>query len=62
MGKTEILGIRDRFSKSKDSASSPWSEKNDPEGWMYKKTVLKQIAKLVPTNEHLIQAIELDNK
>lgn len=62
MGKTEILGIRDRFSKSKDTASSPWNEKNDPELWQWKKTVIKQVAKLVPTNERLIQAINYDNE
>lgn len=62
MGKTEILGIRDKFSKSKDSASSPWNESKDPELWMWKKTVLKQVAKLVPTNERLVQAINYDNE
>lgn len=61
MGKTEILGIRDKFSKSKDTASSPWKESNDPELWMWKKTVLKQVAKLVPKNERIMQAIEYDN-
>ncbi len=62
MGKTEIFSIRDKFSKSKDSPSSPWNESRDPELWMWKKTVLKQVAKLVPKNERIIEAIEIDNK
>lgn len=62
MGKAEILGIRDKFSKSKNSATSPWNESNDPELWMWKKTVLKQVAKLVPKNERIMRAIEYDNE
>lgn len=62
MGKTEILGIRDKFSKGKDTATSPWKEANDPELWMWKKTVLKQVAKLVPKNERIMRAIEYDNE
>ena len=61
MGKTEIFSIRDKFSKSKDSVSSPWNESKDPELWMWKKTVLKQVAKLVPKNERIMKAIEYDN-
>jgi recombination protein RecT len=57
----DILKYRD-FSKSKNSQFSPWNEKNDPESWMYKKTVLKQLGKLVPKNETIFKAISLDNQ
>lgn len=65
MSKKEILGIAEKFSKSygadkKDK--SPWTEANDPQLWMWRKTVLKQSAKLVPKNESIIQAIGEDNK
>lgn len=50
------------FSKSFNSDFSPWKEKNDPEGWMAKKTVLKQAMKLVPKNETINKAIAYDNQ
>lgn len=50
------------FSKSYNSDFSPWKEKNDPEGWMAKKTVLKQAMKLVPKNETINKAIAFDNQ
>jgi len=62
MKKSEILGIGQKFSKSYNSDFSPWKEKNDPNLWMWKKTVLKQVAKLVPKNETLYKAIAEDNK
>lgn len=62
MNKKEITGIAEKFSKSFKSDKSPWHEKNDPQLWMWRKTVLKQAAKLVPKNESLIQAIGEDNK
>lgn len=62
MGKEEIFAIRDKFSKGKDATTSPWKETNDPQLWMWKKTVLKQLAKLVPKNERIMQAIEYDNE
>lgn len=61
MGKEEIIGIGKKFSKAYAFSDSPWKESNDPELWMWKKTVLKQVAKLVPKNERLISAIEADN-
>lgn len=60
MNITDILRYRE-FSKSKASEYSPWNEKNDPEGWMYKKTVLKQLGKLLPKNENILKAIAEDN-
>lgn len=62
MSVKEIRSIGEKFSKSFKSQYSPWNEKNDPELWMWKKTVLKQAAKLVPKNETIMQAIHEDNK
>lgn len=61
MSKNEILEFK-KFSKSATSASSPWFPKNDPELNMWKKTVIKQIAKTLPQNEVLAKAFEEDNK
>lgn len=62
MSKKEIIEIGEKFSKSFKSTFSPWDEKNDPQLWMWKKTVLKQAAKLAPTNPELARAIAEDNK
>jgi recombination protein RecT len=61
MSKKQILDIAKKFSKS-FSGFGPWSEGQDPELWMWKKTVLKQVAKLVPKNETIFKAIAEDNK
>lgn len=61
MSKKEIMGIGEKFSKSYKSDFSPWKS-NDPELWMWKKTVLKQAAKLMPKNETIYRAIAEDNK
>lgn len=50
------------FSKAKDSKYSPWNSNLDPENWMIKKTVLKQLAKLLPKNETINKALSEDNK
>jgi len=62
MSKKQILDMGKRFSKSFTSKYSPWKEENDPRLWMWKKTVLKQVAKLVPKNETIYKAIAEDNK
>ena len=65
MSKSEIMGIAEKFSKSYQAEKkdkSPWMEANDPQLWMWKKTVLKQVAKLVPKNEVIVKAIAEDNK
>lgn len=62
MNKKQIMDIGRKFSKSFKSDFTPWKENNDPELWMWKKTVLKQIAKLVPKNETIFRAIAEDNK
>lgn len=60
MNKDEILKIKD-MSKAKNSDFSPWN-KNDPELWMWKKTVIKQLAKMLSKNEDVMKALEEDNK
>lgn len=62
MRKDEILKMGERFSKSWNSQFSPWKNENDPEGWMWRKTALKQAAKLAPKNETINLAIAEDNK
>lgn len=62
MSRKEILEIGEKFSKSWSTSFSPWKETNDPQLWMWKKTVLKQVAKLVPKNEMIVRAINEDNK
>lgn len=69
MSKKEIIEIGEKFSKSyfeygtkNIGKYTPWNEKNDPELWMWKKTVMKQAAKLVPKNETIFKAIAEDNK
>lgn len=62
MNKCDILAIGSRFSKSYKSKFSPWNPENDPDLWMWKKTVLKQVAKLVPKSDVLIEVIAEDNK
>lgn len=58
----DILDMGKSFSKSFNTSFTPWKEANDPELWMWKKTVLKQVAKLVPKNETIFKAVEEDNK
>jgi len=62
MTKKDIMEHAKKYSKSFSSEYSPWNEKNDREGWMPRKTVLKQVAKLAPKNEKLSLAIAEDNK
>ncbi|MDD5726264.1 MAG: recombinase RecT [Patescibacteria group bacterium] len=62
MNKKDILDMAKNFSKSFNSAYTPWKEINDPELWMWKKTVLKQLGKLMPKNETIFRAIAEDNQ
>jgi len=59
---TDVHAHAAKFSKSYSSDFSPWKEGNDPENWMARKTILKQVAKLAPKNEELNKAIAEDNK
>lgn len=64
MNETDIINYGVKFSKSYDAKGkySPWNPVNDPELWMWKKTVLKQLAKLLPKNETINIALAEDNK
>lgn len=61
MSRDEVMKFRE-FSQSKSSEYSPWNEKNDPEGWMLRKTCIKQLAKILPKNDSLMRAVEKDNQ
>lgn len=62
MNSKDILEMGKNFSKSFKSGFSPWNVKNDPELWMWKKTVLKQLGKMMPKNETIFKAIAADNE
>jgi len=62
MNKKDIMDMGKTFSKSFSTTFTPWKEANDPELWMWKKTVLKQLGKLMPKNESINRAIAEDNK
>lgn len=64
MNAKDILAHGKRFSKSYDPEGkyTPWNPLNDPELHMWRKTVLKQLAKYVPKNENINKAIALDNR
>lgn len=62
MNKADIMAIGQRFSKSFKSSFTPWQEAQDPELWMWKKTVLKQLGKLLPKNDTIFHAINADNE
>jgi hypothetical protein len=61
MSKDEVLEFK-KFSKSAGSDFSPWNPKNDPELNLWRKTVIKQIAKNFAMNEQISSAISEDNK
>lgn len=64
MNAKDILAHGKRFSKSYDPTGdySPWNPKNDPMLNMWLKTILKQMQKLLPKNEIINKAIEIDNR
>jgi len=62
MNKEDIMVFGKKFSKSFSSEYSPWHETNDPELMMWKKTVLKQLGKLLPKNETINRALAADNQ
>lgn len=61
MNVKDVLAFGKKFSKSFDSEHTPWDEENDPELWMLKKTVLKQLGKMMPKNETISKALSADN-
>lgn len=62
MHRDDILAHGKKFSKSFNSAKSPWNPANDPELWMWKKTVVIQGGKLVDKSDELNTALEADFK
>ena len=62
MNSEDILAFGKKFSKSFASQYTPWNESSDPELWMWKKTVLKQLGKMMPKNETIYKAIAEDNE
>lgn len=60
MSQDQVMAIK-AMSKAKDKAESPWNSK-DPEKWMWKKTCLIQLAKLLPKSQEIQRAIEEDYK
>lgn len=49
------------LSQTKGSQYSPWNSGNDPELWMWRKTCIKQLGKLLPKNDAMQRAIAKDN-
>ena len=60
MSEEEVMEIKN-LSKAKASKDSPWNSDKDPFLWMWKKTCLIQMAKLLPKTMELQRAIEIDN-
>jgi len=62
MNGKDIVEHAKKYSKSYDPVGkySPWNPDNDRELWMWVKTVIKQ-HKLLPKNEKINQALNLDN-
>jgi recombination protein RecT len=58
MSKDEVMAIKN-MSKAKDKKDSPWNS-GDPEMWMWKKTCLIQLSKLLPKSQEIQRAVELD--
>lgn len=61
LSKADVMKFKE-FSKSKASEYSPWNPKNDPELSMWRKTAIKQLAKFLPKNSAVFEALAKDNK
>lgn len=59
MSESEIMEIK-KTSPAASSQYSPWNQ-NDPQKWMWQKTVFKQMGKMMPKSDKLERAIYLDN-
>lgn len=59
MEKEEIMKHKAK-SPSANSEYSPWNPKNDPQLTMWKKTVIKQLAKSLPKNETINKALSAE--
>ena len=62
MNEADIINHGKKFSKAFNKPNSPWNAANDPELWMWKKTVLIQASKLLPKNDELVRAMAEDFK
>lgn len=58
MRKEEVMRIKD-ISKAGGKKDSPWNS-GDPELWMWRKTCLIQLAKLLPKTPDIQRALEID--
>jgi len=58
MSKDDIMAIK-AMSKAASKPESPWNS-GDPEKWMWRKTCLIQLGKLLPKSAEIHKAIELD--
>lgn len=58
MSEEQVMDIKN-MSKAKDKPDSPWNSK-DPEMWMWRKTCLIQLAKLLPKSKDIRYAVERD--
>lgn len=61
MSESEVMKFKE-FSQSKASEYSPWNSNKDPELWMWRKTCIKQLAKILPKNETIQKAIAVENE
>jgi recombination protein RecT len=59
MDKNAVMAIKN-LSKAKNVKDSPWNSDRDPEKWMWKKSCLLQLSKLLPKTPDLQKAIEKD--
>lgn len=59
MSKDDVMAIKN-LSKAKAAKESPWNSDKDPELWMWKKTCLLQLVKVLPKTPELVTAIEQD--
>jgi recombination protein RecT len=67
MSKSDIEKIREKsqayqYEKKKGDKNSPWFPENDPLLWMWKKTCIKQLYKLLPKSSDMQKAAEMDTK
>jgi phage RecT family recombinase len=60
MNKDQIMDIKSK-SKGSESEYSPWAPKNDPNGWMWMKSPIKALAKMVDLGEDLRQMVTQDD-
>jgi recombination protein RecT len=59
MDEEAVMAIKN-LSKAKGSKESPWNSDKDPELWMWKKTCLLQLIKVLPKTPELVTAVESD--